>query len=241
MRYRNKKGQAIVELALFGSLILMGFGALLSYMQRSNEQQYVQMEAFRRALEKASTYRGEDSGGAGASVQYSLIETRRLPMVGADFGKNSAQTFGSSASIFWAVPEVGSQPENLVVYRINQDEKQGTMDDLLQGRDRKLYYFTTAGTMRWVYTSYEGSTYKQEDTTGISNVRQGVLQDTIHTFIPYYIVKKDSDDPANDTVESGTFWDLWQGGFRDTDGQYKYSEESLNTDTYKERTWATEF
>src|SRR3989338_6091856 len=115
----NKKGQAVAEMALFGSLVLMIFAVLLSYIQRANEQQYVQMEAFRRALEKGNTYQGADSEGAGASVQLTLIENRRVADIQAGFRKGSGQTFNASSNVFWAVPKVGGQAKSVSVYRIN--------------------------------------------------------------------------------------------------------------------------
>ncbi|MFQ5680494.1 MAG: hypothetical protein ACE5GG_00340 [Candidatus Omnitrophota bacterium] len=48
-----KKGQALVELALFGSLLLIIIGALFSYTQNIYEQQRTDIIAFRSALERA--------------------------------------------------------------------------------------------------------------------------------------------------------------------------------------------
>ena len=48
----NKRGQAAVEMAIFGVIVLMVFGTLLSYLQKLNDQQYIQMETFRQSLAK---------------------------------------------------------------------------------------------------------------------------------------------------------------------------------------------
>ncbi|MBP7215884.1 MAG: hypothetical protein KBA46_01220 [Candidatus Omnitrophica bacterium] len=139
----RKKGQAVVELAIFGSVILFAFGMLLSYSQRQNDMQYVQMEAFRRALQKAcqgpvlteQTFDFENPSiggglggiidlimpGKGASVQYTVLQNRRYADLSGDFGKGSPQTVSASSNVFWAVPFVGEGSESLTAIKINED------------------------------------------------------------------------------------------------------------------------
>ena len=55
------RGQAVAELAIFGSLILLVFSIILMYGQRLETQQQVKMEAFRKALQKAYDRNGSVS------------------------------------------------------------------------------------------------------------------------------------------------------------------------------------
>ncbi|MBU0504006.1 MAG: hypothetical protein KKG43_06425, partial [Candidatus Omnitrophica bacterium] len=53
MIIRNKIGQAAVEIAVFGSLIILAVGALLSYTRTIREQQLLEQQVFRQALKDA--------------------------------------------------------------------------------------------------------------------------------------------------------------------------------------------
>lgn len=244
MRNKRQRGQAVVELAVFASIILLGFGLLLSHLQRSNDQQYVQMEAFRRALEKANQYTPA-SGGAGASVQMNLVHNRRYAETGGDYGKGSPQTLSGSAQVLWAVPSGGEQADSLVVYRINDDEKVANYRDYVPAEERETKYFTIEDTTTDSGTEYTGTVEKQEDAAGITNIRTAELKDSLHTNITYTVRATDSggDNPENDKIEEkGEFWNIQQGGYRDpVDGQYKYSSNALGTVTHEERAWRTDF
>lgn len=233
-----------MELAVFGSIILLGFGLLLSHLQRSNDQQYVQMEAFRRALEKACNY-SPSEGGAGASVQMNLVHNRRYVEAGGDYGKGSPQTLSGSAQVIWAIPSGGEESDSLVVYRINEDEKVADYSNYVSSDDRDEKYFTIEDTTTDSGTEYTGTVEKQEDTAGITNIRTAKLKDTLHTNITYTVRETDSggDNPENDEIlEEGEFWDIKQGVYRDpVTGQYKYSSSALGTEAQEERAWRTDF
>lgn len=139
MRLSNK-GQAILELAVFGSLILLVLGVLLNYMQQLGDQQYVQMEAFRRGLAKAARFPGLLPSipgfpqlGAGASVDYTVIRNRRFAGVNNDFKKGEPATVSASSSVYWAVPRIAKniKPSSMSVYKINDDERTLVMETLL--------------------------------------------------------------------------------------------------------------
>lgn len=163
MRYRNnKRGQAILEMAIFGSIILFLFGVLLSYMQRQNDQQYVQMETFRRALLKGCTNN--------SSAQLTNLENRRYADISGSFKKGSPNTLSSSSSVFWAVPEAGGQPTNNVVLRVNEEEKElENPETSIENID-----FSTD-------TAFSEAYIKQETPSAIATTRQSTLQDTITT------------------------------------------------------------
>ena len=246
-RIFNRKGQAVAEMAIFGSLVLLLFGSLLSYGQRYNDQQYVQMEAFRRALKKANDGLGTEGSGAGASARYQLIENRRHADLSGNFRKGSAQSFSSSSNVFWAVPSMGQRAGNLNVYKINEDEKQVNYRDYVPEEQDETRSFQTEELSTNSDLSFRETVIKDETPPKIinneeipakitnSNVSQ--LQETIITTIPYTVKEKGSDN----IIEEGVFWAPVQGLYRDTDGQYKYRESTAGTVVERAKTWRTEF
>ena len=212
----NDKGQAILEMAIFGALVLFIFGILVSFSQGFDSQQYVKMEAFRRTLQKACTYQGSTSGGAGGSVQLSFIENRRNVDLSGGFKKGSPSATSGSSSVFWAVPKVGAQPENIIIYRINQDESpnlpRGTVIDAIVSDQQTLFDETMA---------------KKENPQDITTQRESQLTDTIVSTV------KD--------VDNNTVWEVAQGLYRDKDGQYKYSSQAVGNQVDRGRIWKTKF
>lgn len=215
----NQKGQAVAEMALFGSLVLIIFSTLLSSLQRDNDQQYVRMEAFRRALEKGCTYFGLDSESGGASVQLVLLENRRHSDISSGYRKGSPQTLSASASVFWAVPKLGSNAENVLVYRINEDQTEFPYDS---GAAPNTGNLTTE-----TQTTFNEAIAKNETPGGITNTAVSTIQETVTTTIPY--------------EGGGPFLELTQGLYRDTDGQYKYSAQAVGTEVVRGKQWQTPF
>jgi hypothetical protein len=223
----QKSGQAIVELAIFGSLIIVVFGSFLSYIQRANDQQYVQMEAFRRALERSETYK-VGSANPGASVQFTLIQTRRHVDTSGSFNKRTAQTMSASSNVFWAVPESGESSKSLTVYRVNEDQKEELQAD--------NQTFSTDSPTFASNTIFSETNTKQESSSGIRNQRTSDLQDTVTTTIPYTTTNSTS----NATLASGTWWAPTQGVYYEG-GQYKYSMAAVGTKVKRTKQWDTKF
>jgi hypothetical protein len=258
MGSHNKKAQAVVELAIFGSIILFVFGVLLSFMQRFNDQQYVQMEAFRRALEKGCTYSGETSEGAGASVQYTLITDRRHVDLSGGFRKGSPTTLSASSNVFWAVPKVGAQSESLIAYRINEDERTRNYSDLIPADAGDDQSFVMEPTLSASRSSFRETVTKEESGQAITNSRESSLSEEKAIIIPYTIRPKDDYDD-NHIIRQGTFWEgqgtvlsgygsAWDGQealvqrlYRDNSGQYKYSSRvPEGAAIERSKTWVTE-
>jgi hypothetical protein len=211
----NNKGQAIAELAIFGSLLLFLFGVFLSYAQRLNDQQYVQMETFRRTLEKACTTVGTSSEGAGASAQMTLIQHRRNVGVTGGFRNGNASTASASSSVFWAVPRTGRVPENRLFYRIN-DEESGNMDG------EKIEDINISSE-----SNYGERLRKQETPVEITTYRQADQTETITTSL---------------VTEAGTpVWEVTQGLYKDDTGQYRYNSAAAGTPVTESRKWETPF
>lgn len=215
----NKKGQAMIEMAIFGTLILFVFGMLISYAQRMNEQQYIQMEAFRRALEKACTFAGAEDSGAGASVQYTAMENKRLADLSDSFRKGSPTAIRGSSSVFWAVPQTGSQPENKIVYKINDDE--ATFDTGTQIESIS----TSSG--EGSKDEFTEKMQKTEGPGGITTSRESHLTDTITTTLM--------------GEDGSTIWQVTQGAYRDADGQIRYGSQAVDNTIDSARTWRTDF
>ena len=251
----NKKGQAVAEMAIFGSLILFIFGVLLSFLQQSNDRQYVQMEAFRRALEKANSYIGPADDGSGASVQYTLAQNRHQINLGGGYKQGSNVTQTGSANVYWAIPksEKNSSADSLLIFRINEDEGERKYNDYIRGheridpetgKERPTYWVLQTESMNTESeTLYNESNLKSEDTTAITNKRVSKLQDDIVTKVPYKIVEKRSGDNDYESppIETGILYEVRQGVYLDSDGQYKYSQGAFGNEVIRGKTWVTSF
>jgi type II secretory pathway pseudopilin PulG len=92
MIQKLKKAQALTEMAIFGTLILLCLHYLFTYTQRMNEQQYVAQEAFRGALEKARSVDG--------SASYTVFSNRRGASINNPLVGDTIQVSGSG-SVLW--------------------------------------------------------------------------------------------------------------------------------------------
>lgn len=216
--YQEQKGQAMVELAIFGSIVLIVFGALLSYLQQLNDQQYVQMESFRRALYVANTggATAKDMLPSGSVAQVTLMQNRRHVDLSGNFMKRSSQNLSSSANVFWAVPEAGAESKQRVYVKVNEDYS----SDLSE--EEPIENINTASE-----ASFSEEISRNESPQAITNTRSSVLKDSVTTTL----VDKDGK----------TIWEVKQGVFRDSDGQYKYSEDAVGTEVERTKTWETAF
>lgn len=88
----DKKGQAILELAVFGSILIMLLGVLVNYGLRYNFQQQAMQQAFRRALGIAA----DPNRGSAA---YVLIKDRHIPDPAHPFTVGTFVPVSSSASV----------------------------------------------------------------------------------------------------------------------------------------------
>jgi len=254
MVYRNKKGQAVAEMAIFGTLILLIFGVLLSFIQQLNDRQYTQMEAFRRALAKANSYTSDAEDGSGASVQYTLVQNRHQINLAGGYKQGSNVTQTGSANVYWAIPKSakGSSAESLLVFRINEDEGVVKYNDFIpeahrrvdeDGQERPTYWVLQTENMDTESdTLFSERNVKSEDTYAITNRRVSRLKDDIVTSVPYKIVEKQTgNNDYERTVEEGILYQVRQGVYLDPEGQYKYSQQTAGNEVTREKTWVTPF
>lgn len=92
----NQKGQSLVELATFGSILLFCLGVLIQYGMEANYQQNLQMQNFRKAM-RAAYYKS----GPGAGVSLSRIEDKPIPDPRDPWGVPERRPVSASASVMW--------------------------------------------------------------------------------------------------------------------------------------------
>lgn len=112
-KMRSKKAQAVLEIGLLGSLILIVFALLIGYIQQLNDNQFLLMKNFRTALKRAHD--------ENAVVSYTSIEDRRHVNTNSPL-EGSRKTLSASNYVYWAVPSVGSAPNSKAYYNINDEE-----------------------------------------------------------------------------------------------------------------------
>ncbi len=110
----NPAGQGLAELAVFGSLVIMLLGVMISYGLNYNYNQQAQMAAFRKALQMAGTPVEPNSDGCkkngvydprGPDCQkrrsgsYSLVQDRHIPSPGTMFGVGAMTPISASGNV----------------------------------------------------------------------------------------------------------------------------------------------
>ena len=126
MQINLKKSQALVEMAIFGTLMLVVLGSLLSYLQKMNEQQYVTQEAFRRSLAKAYEVR--------SSANYTVMVSKRDASIGSPLVGDRSSYSGSGA-VVWGILDEDEDDPGGSFYRVNDDEFKLDLDGDGDGED----------------------------------------------------------------------------------------------------------
>lgn len=171
------KGQAVTEMAVFGSLILVGFAVLLSYAQTFTEQQALQQQAFRMALRKAYS----DNG----FVSYRITKNPHSVSPSSNFREGQRSSISAASSVLWSKGEAVSRS----YYQINEDEI-----EIPRGQDG------TPLAVVWdtqdANTTYSGRERKEEDAYKIATTRRARLRDTL-------TAKLSLEDGSNITIIQG--------------------------------------
>ena len=92
----GSEGQALVELSIFGGILLMILGVLISSGLNADFNQSITMEAFRKAL-KGAEKSGEN--GQPTSNSYVVVEDRHIPSPSHPLALGSVIPFTGSASV----------------------------------------------------------------------------------------------------------------------------------------------
>lgn len=113
--FSSNKGQAALEMAILGTLMLLAFATLLSYAQRFEEQNKLKMEVFRNALSRAYV---RNSG-----VTSTLKRDTRSLNIFSRFSEGQSSNVAASANVMWVKGAPGdpeTQGENsFSFYEIN--------------------------------------------------------------------------------------------------------------------------
>ena len=235
LKIKFHKAQAVAEMAIFGSLIIGLFSTLLFYIQRLNDEQFTTMETFRYALQKAHG-RAEDPG---FSVSYSAIEMRRNVDLNNPLKGSRSQT-SASASVYWAVPEVGEKPENRNFYKVNEYEFEYDYEDMFGEYNPEEYDVETE--IETIFVEHSHDTFsKQESKSGIATTRVSDVDDRIDFRFKFTKKRKDDENDEGVTYTKEVEQVLFSDGkyrnidFVDEDGR------GLHRGLHKERRWVTSF
>lgn len=96
-RFRSKRGQAMVELAILGPLLLAAFGIVVTYVAKLNNDQWILMSAFRNALQKA-----HDTNKV---ISYGTWDDRRMASVTQPILGDKITSSGAG-TVHWAIKDV---------------------------------------------------------------------------------------------------------------------------------------
>ena len=218
---KSKRGYAVAEMMVFGVVLVLVMGVLVSYIQQINDQQYVKQEAFRRALVKANPRQGAYSEGPGASVQYYRLENRRhLDLDSQEYARGVTDGFTSDANVFWAIPtepaylrqdsDVESDvinPEDKHFVSVNDQEEEGELE-------REFYI-----------SSYDEADYQEASSKDEA---------------PGAIVNQHSADQSEHIENIFPGWDgRRQEAYLTPEGQVRYSDRAPQRDYGKDMIWVT--
>lgn len=267
-KYFYHKGQAALELAIFGSLILMAFSVVLMYGQRLEMQQQVKMESFRKALQKAYE--------RNSSVTYTLKKDNRFFNLFSGFGQGQASAISATSSAMWqkGMPgRQGSDRQESYSYYVINDNIIGDADDGLPRYPKKVRDYTGADKTVWAPLSIwkeeqareekvKGEVTKEEcPVEGISNKRKTTLKDTINIMMSGRVDTAYDDNPWDKEsplpeyrYEAQTYTyegrpytvqsiaPISQGAYFNQDtNRIEYSSGRVDTEIQRERDWQTNY
>jgi hypothetical protein len=268
--YVKNSGQAAVELAIFGSLILLAFSVLLMYGQRLDNQQQVKMEAFRRALQKSYERNG--------NVSYTLKKEGRTFNLFSGFGQGQSSTVGSTATVLWqkGMPgKPGNEESKGFAYNAINDMEIGSVDEEglprypkrqinISGKEVTVWATPSTYSEEQRRTEAYSSTVKKEESPsgGIVNTRISELQDSVsitprvrvdkskskandlhYVPLPDYVYEGQSYDNegSNQTVASLPSVDLEAYSTDDNRVSYREDTDSNVNTIRRERSWQTDY
>jgi hypothetical protein len=265
--HTTQSGQAAVELAIFGSLILLALSVLLMYGQNLDNQQQVKMEAFRGALQKAYQLNG--------SASYTLKKEGRIFNLFSGFGQGQFSTAGSTASVLWqkGMPgDPGNEKTESYAYNVINDMEVGSADAKglprypkkqinINGKEVTAWVTPSIYSEEQVRSEVYSSTVKKEEapSAGITNTRSSDLQDTVNITphvrvdtaetdatkphevpLPIYKYEGESYDNEGKPQTVAAIPEVTLGAYSTEDNRIDYSPDKVGTTIHKERSWQTD-
>ncbi len=141
---KTNKGQAAVELAIFGSLILLALGVFVRYGLSANCSQKITMDAHQKAR--------AEMGGNAESTTYIVLRDKPMPNPSDPFG------IASRGSVFFASESVGRLSGVFDTPSYPSDSELLTDSQLpriIYDINETTYEFTTAGFKYHLYNNQE--------------------------------------------------------------------------------------
>ncbi len=140
-RLANRRGQALIELAIFGAIVITVLGFMLNYGLNADYNQYAMMKAQRRALAAAATLVKDSDPQADARMRngaVSIIEDRHMPDPTTPMGTGSTTPVSASANVLksYKLQETPNTPQAIPVT---------TYEFMLEGKVVKTVALKTSG------------------------------------------------------------------------------------------------
>ncbi len=229
-----KKGQAVLEMALLGTLVLFIFSALLVYGQRLDLRQQLKMEAFRKAIQRAYY--------DNSAVSYTIKRDTHIPNLFSGYGNGQYASTQASATVMWQKGMGGDQGEddeqNFSYYELNDkviDLRQlwkdsGEPDKEVTGPTGEEYTVPVLPSV-WKEEAVRASDYdssfeknQDKDTLIVTTKRSADLNETVTTKLytrydmaNYDAISRPDDQPLPDYAYEGqTYtrtWTILDSGF----------------------------
>ena len=227
-------GQAVTEMAIFGSLVIMVFGIWLSYAQTFTEQQTLQQQAFRMALRRA--YRANDEQGG--FISYNIIKNHRTPNLSGGLNQGNRESVSAGSTVLWAV----SNPESYSYQQINEDLVGSEADDdglTMIKRIKKDVDGQDVDTPVEIWNietetdnDYASTSLKHEDSDKIRTTRSSSNTDRVTTTLKTRYQTEDGGaySDGDDVVADQRL---------DEDGRYSQEAQQNNVVVERSRTWKT--
>lgn len=244
-------GQAIAEIAVFGSLLLLGIGVLLNYTRSIREQQLMEQQVFRQGLQTAYEHtftvedgNGDDQEDYGATVNLNSTIDRQSNLL-FEPGRRS---LAANYSILWSGAE---DPPDLNMSRVNNEElnlprKKITYfrdDDADETPDKELKLSTLdlVATIAPAAVSALGAAYNAVYPYGTTGVTQasdwnwwgkygGTVMAVLRAVQLAYFI-----DKYNDMVDKLEETESRREDLEDQDEQYNLWGWRVSTDTKDEK------
>ena len=192
-KWRSRRGQALAEMAVLGSVILIIIGAMVSYGQLLNAQHDTQMYTFRRALHLTNK-RFND----GAFGQVSLTVQREYPSANILDNQPGVQQSEASASILWDSMQNYYERDSVLEGKIPLDPN----DNMWQDRSQERYYITPGD-----FSILKNASVTQEDLRNLQNdfgvnyqqMGEEMVRNNRYVEMPQMVVvrRPDEESPRN--------------------------------------------
>jgi uncharacterized protein (UPF0333 family) len=114
---RSQKGQAVLELAILGALIITAFSILIGYSEKYNREQSYMQQTFRASLKKAKAINN--------SAAWATVDFRRMPNVTNPVEIGTVGAFSGGNTVLWSdgKKEGGAETEPKSYFQLNRQEE----------------------------------------------------------------------------------------------------------------------